>query len=74
MFRLCSGNGRSSEFLPVSWMAWQSLLRRRLSLARAFRLGMFYPAHSYLGSSLAEMRDEIESGFKQAILEALAPG
>jgi phage gpG-like protein len=36
--------------------------------------GSTIPAHSYLGSSLAEMRDEIESGFKQAILEALAPG
>jgi len=36
--------------------------------------GSTIPARSYLGSSLAEMRDEIESGFKQAILEALAPG
>jgi phage gpG-like protein len=35
--------------------------------------GSTIPARSYLGSSLAEMRDDIESGFKQAILEALAP-
>src|SRR5262249_871008 len=34
--------------------------------------GSNIPARSYLGSSLAEMRDEIELGFKQAILEALA--
>jgi len=33
--------------------------------------GSNIPARSYLESSLAEMRDEIESGFKQAILEAL---
>jgi phage gpG-like protein len=33
--------------------------------------GSTIPAHSYLGGSLAEMHDEIESGFKQAILEAL---
>jgi phage gpG-like protein len=36
--------------------------------------GSTIPARSYLGSSLVEMSDEIESGFKQAILEALAPG
>jgi phage gpG-like protein len=36
--------------------------------------GSTIPARSYLGSSLAEMSDEIESGFKQAILEALASG
>jgi len=36
--------------------------------------GSTIPARSYLGSSLAEMRDEIESGFKQAILEALRQG
>jgi phage gpG-like protein len=36
--------------------------------------GSTIPARSYLGSSLAEMRDDIESGLKQAILEALAPG
>jgi phage gpG-like protein len=36
--------------------------------------GSTIPARSYLGSSLAEMRDDIESGFKQAILEVLAPG
>jgi len=36
--------------------------------------GSTIPARSYLGSSLAEMRDDIESGFKQAVLEALAPG
>ena len=36
--------------------------------------GSMIPARSYLGSSLADMRDDIESGFKQAILEALAPG
>jgi phage gpG-like protein len=35
--------------------------------------GSNIPARSYLGSSLAEVRDEIESGFKQAILEALGP-
>jgi phage gpG-like protein len=35
--------------------------------------GSTIPARSYLGSSLAEMRDDIESGFKQAILAALAP-
>jgi phage gpG-like protein len=34
--------------------------------------GSTIPARSYLGSSLAEMRDEIESGFKQAVLESLA--
>ena len=34
--------------------------------------GSTIPARSYLGSSLAEMRDEIESGFKRAVLEALA--
>ncbi|MDQ6867145.1 MAG: hypothetical protein M3178_01515 [Pseudomonadota bacterium] len=36
--------------------------------------GSTIPARSYLGSSLAEMRDEIESGFKQAVLEALGQG
>ncbi|MGH6851724.1 MAG: hypothetical protein ACREDJ_00695 [Methylocella sp.] len=36
--------------------------------------GSTIPARSYLRSSLAEMRDEIESGFKQAILEALGQG
>jgi phage gpG-like protein len=36
--------------------------------------GSTIPARSYLGSSLAEMSDEIESGFKQAILEALGQG
>lgn len=35
--------------------------------------GSNIPARSYLGSSLAEMRDEIEAGFKQAILDALGP-
>jgi phage gpG-like protein len=34
--------------------------------------GSTIPSRSYLGSSLAEMRDEIESGFKQAVLESLA--
>jgi phage gpG-like protein len=33
--------------------------------------GSAIPARSYLGSSLAESRDEIKSGFKQAVLEAL---
>ncbi|MGH6848443.1 MAG: hypothetical protein ACREC0_13705 [Methylocella sp.] len=36
--------------------------------------GSTIPARSYLGSSLAEMSDEIESDFKQAILEALGQG
>jgi phage gpG-like protein len=36
--------------------------------------GSTIPARSYLGSSLAEMSDDIESGFKQAILDALASG
>jgi hypothetical protein len=36
--------------------------------------GSTIPARSYLGSSFADMRDDIESGFKQAILEAVAPG
>ena len=36
--------------------------------------GSTIPARSYLGSSLAEMRDEIESDFKQAVLEALGQG
>ncbi|MGQ0446166.1 MAG: hypothetical protein ACT4O2_13830 [Beijerinckiaceae bacterium] len=36
--------------------------------------GSTIPARSYLGSSLADMRDDIESGFKQAILEALDQG
>jgi phage gpG-like protein len=36
--------------------------------------GSTIPARSYLGSSLANMRDDIESGFKQAILEALGQG
>ena len=40
-FRSCSGNGRSRECLLVSWTAWQSLLRRRLSVARVRRLAMF---------------------------------
>ena len=34
--------------------------------------GSTIPSRSYLGSSLAEMRDEIKSGFKQAVLELLA--
>jgi phage gpG-like protein len=34
--------------------------------------GSTIPSRYYLGSSLAEMRDEIESGFKQAVLESLA--
>lgn len=33
--------------------------------------GSTIPARSYLGSSLTEMGDDIKSGFKQAILEAL---
>ncbi len=33
--------------------------------------GSTIPARSYLGSSLAEMRGDLEAGFKQAILEAL---
>jgi phage gpG-like protein len=36
--------------------------------------GSTIPARSYLGSSLVEMSDEIESGFKQPILEALGQG
>jgi phage gpG-like protein len=36
--------------------------------------GSTIPARSYLGGSLAEMHDEIESGFKEAILEALGQG
>ncbi|MFZ0495291.1 MAG: hypothetical protein WBE80_07345 [Methylocella sp.] len=36
--------------------------------------GSTIPARSYLGSSLAELGDDIESGFKQAILEALGQG
>jgi phage gpG-like protein len=36
--------------------------------------GSTIPARPYLGSSLADMRDDIESGFKQAVLDALAPG
>ncbi len=36
--------------------------------------GSTIPARSFLGSSLAEMSDEIESGFKQAILEGLGQG
>jgi phage gpG-like protein len=36
--------------------------------------GSTIPARSYLGSSLAEMRDEIELDFEQAILEALGQG
>jgi phage gpG-like protein len=36
--------------------------------------GSTIPSRSYLGSSLAEMRDEIELDFKQAILEALGLG
>ncbi|MGH6839643.1 MAG: hypothetical protein ACREDT_12765 [Methylocella sp.] len=36
--------------------------------------GSTIPARSYLGSSLVEMSDEIESGFKQAILDALGQG
>jgi phage gpG-like protein len=36
--------------------------------------GSAIPARSYLGSSLADMRDEIGSGFKQAVLEALGQG
>ncbi|MGH6842822.1 MAG: hypothetical protein ACREDV_12170 [Methylocella sp.] len=36
--------------------------------------GSTIPARSFLGSSLSEMSDEIESGFKQAILEALDRG
>lgn len=38
---------------------------------RTHHPGSTIPARSYLGSSLAEMRDEIESGFKLAILVAL---
>ena len=33
--------------------------------------GSTIPARSYLGSSLMDMRDDIESGLKQAVLEAL---
>ena len=36
--------------------------------------GSTIPSHSYFGSALMEMHDEIESGFKQAILEALGQG
>ncbi|WGJ15639.1 hypothetical protein QEV83_05075 [Methylocapsa sp. D3K7] len=36
--------------------------------------GSVIPARSYLQSSLTEMRAEIESGFKQSVLEALAQG
>lgn len=36
--------------------------------------GSVIPARSYLGSSLADMRDEIVPSFKQAILEALGQG
>jgi phage gpG-like protein len=36
--------------------------------------GSTIPARSYLRSSLADMRDDIESGFKQAVLEALGQG
>ncbi|MGA7385080.1 MAG: hypothetical protein WBW81_10470 [Methylocella sp.] len=36
--------------------------------------GSTIPARSYLGSSLAEMSDDIEANFKQAILEALGQG
>jgi phage gpG-like protein len=35
--------------------------------------GSNIPARSYLASSLADMQDEIELGFKQAILDALGP-
>ena len=38
---------------------------------RVHHPGSSIPARSYLGSSLAEMRDEIKSGFKQIIIEAL---
>jgi phage gpG-like protein len=38
---------------------------------RVHHPGSNIPARSYLESSLEELRDEIESGFKQAILEAL---
>jgi phage gpG-like protein len=36
--------------------------------------GSIIPARSYLGSSLSEMSDEIEIGFKQAVLDALDQG
>jgi hypothetical protein len=36
--------------------------------------GSTIPARSYLGSSLSEMSDDIESGFKQAVLDALDQG
>ena len=38
---------------------------------RVHHPGSTIPARSYLGNSLAEARDEIRSGFKQAILKAL---
>lgn len=37
----------------------------------AYHPGSVIPARSYLDSTLAEMSDEIELGFKQTILEAL---
>jgi phage gpG-like protein len=36
--------------------------------------GSTIPARSYLGSSLSEMSEDIESGFKQAVLDALDQG
>jgi phage gpG-like protein len=38
---------------------------------RVYHPGSTIPARSYIGSALADIRDEIRSGFKQAILAAL---
>jgi len=38
---------------------------------RAHHPGSVLPARSYLGGALTDMRDEIEAGFKQAVLQSL---
>jgi phage gpG-like protein len=68
------GKTAAHEIIPVNGKALAfSAGGGQVFAKRVYHPGSSIPARAYLGSSLADMRDEIESGFKQAILEALAP-